>query len=448
MFHLARSTHQPSLWAVALVGLVTLCGHQLGLADEPITPPLPQQAVAPAEAMKAIEPLPPASIPDNPPPHEGALIDLPLVLEPPDIIVVEVLEALPGRPITGERLVRPDGTISLGFYGDVHVRGLNPEQAKVKILLHLRNFLADEVLGLIRFEIEGTKAGPLPSPGTKRPGTSAVAPDNRPFEKPDVVPSNNPPAIDPAKPGEATPSKPDTAKATRATRRSRRRSRRSAALVQSREPRVDPGAKAEELVVPKDEEVAGQFVYVEPAKSERVFVDIVAHKTKVYYVQGDVGTPGRLPFTGKETVLDAITYAGGLIPTAEPTDIILYRPGRGDIPSKNYKINYNAILKGDAKANLQMFPGDRLVVGRNPIITKSIELDRTSSAMNGMVTNVYQMVVAMRAAKGPNNQTLPGDLPPWLDRMWKDFYNDPGVLTNPQMFEASLPRWLGKSKKK
>src|SRR3974377_716892 len=28
------------------------------------------------------------------------------VVEPPDLIVVEVLEALPGRPITGERLPR------------------------------------------------------------------------------------------------------------------------------------------------------------------------------------------------------------------------------------------------------------------------------------------------------------------------------------------------------
>ena len=52
------------------------------------------------------------------------MIDVPLVVEPPDVLLIEVLEALPGRPITGERLVRPDGTISLGFYGDVHVRGL------------------------------------------------------------------------------------------------------------------------------------------------------------------------------------------------------------------------------------------------------------------------------------------------------------------------------------
>ena len=48
-------------------------------------------------------PLPP--IPDDPPPHEGAMISLPHVVEPPDLILIEVLDALPGRPISGERLV-------------------------------------------------------------------------------------------------------------------------------------------------------------------------------------------------------------------------------------------------------------------------------------------------------------------------------------------------------
>jgi polysaccharide export outer membrane protein len=70
------------------------------------------------------------------------------VLEPPDLVIVEVLEALPGRPISGERLVRPDGKISLGFYGDVYVAGLTVPEAKEKIILHLRKFMTDELLGL------------------------------------------------------------------------------------------------------------------------------------------------------------------------------------------------------------------------------------------------------------------------------------------------------------
>src|SRR5262245_49208721 len=71
------------------------------------------------------------------------------VVEPPDLLLVEVLEALPGRPITGERLVRPDGTITLGFYGDVYVSGLTTREIKEKIVIHLRKYLKDEVLGLL-----------------------------------------------------------------------------------------------------------------------------------------------------------------------------------------------------------------------------------------------------------------------------------------------------------
>ena len=79
------------------------------------------------------------------------------VVEPPDLILVEVLEALPGRPISGERLVRPDGKISLGFYGEVYVAGLTIPEIKEKIVLHLRKFLTDEVLGLV--EIDPRRTG-------------------------------------------------------------------------------------------------------------------------------------------------------------------------------------------------------------------------------------------------------------------------------------------------
>src|SRR3954447_14056521 len=109
--------------------------------------PIPQEAPPPFEGLdraaepartrgpvfgESIKPLPLTPIPDDPPPHEGAMHELPYVIEPPDLLLVEVLEALPGRPISGERLVRPDGSISLGFYGDVHVQGLTIRQAKEK----------------------------------------------------------------------------------------------------------------------------------------------------------------------------------------------------------------------------------------------------------------------------------------------------------------------------
>jgi protein involved in polysaccharide export with SLBB domain len=82
----------------------------------------------------------------NPPPPEPADAGR---ISVGDKILVEALEALPGRPINGERIVRGDGTISLEWYGDVKVAGLTRREAKVKIIEHLRQWLTDEVLGLI-----------------------------------------------------------------------------------------------------------------------------------------------------------------------------------------------------------------------------------------------------------------------------------------------------------
>ena len=97
-------------------------------------------------------------------PNEFKKVSMPdYIVEPPDLIVVEVLEAAPGRPISGERLVRPDGKISLGFYGEVYVAGLTLPEVKEKIVLHLRKYLHDEVLGLVKPDADGN---PITDPKT------------------------------------------------------------------------------------------------------------------------------------------------------------------------------------------------------------------------------------------------------------------------------------------
>ena len=77
------------------------------------------------------------------------------VVEPPDLIFVSLEKGLPGRPIDGERLVRPTGTISLGWYGDVEAAGLTVTQIKEKIIARLQPFLHDEQLGLIDLDSSG-----------------------------------------------------------------------------------------------------------------------------------------------------------------------------------------------------------------------------------------------------------------------------------------------------
>ena len=106
----------------------------------------------------------PAGAAAGAPPRELSKVAPPAyVVEPPDLIRVEVLKALPDRPIAGELLVRPDGTVTLGYYGDVYVAGLTLKEVKAKVVAHLRGQLGDEQLGLV-------EADP------KRPGrTMAVA---------------------------------------------------------------------------------------------------------------------------------------------------------------------------------------------------------------------------------------------------------------------------------
>ena len=95
---------------------------------------------------------------------------------------------------------------------------------------------------------------------------------------------------------------------------------------------------------------------------------MAAYNSKVYYVEGDVKEPGRLPITGSDTVLDAIHYAGNLLPMADPKNIRLIRriPGNPDATTV-LPVDYIEITTGtDTSTNHKLIPGDRLVVSRDP----------------------------------------------------------------------------------
>ena len=225
------------------------------------------------------------------------------VIEPPDLLVVEVLETLPGRPIVGDHLVRPDGTVNLGFYGEVYVTGLTLKEAKTKIVLHLRKYLSDEVLGLQGTDLEN-----------------------------------------------------------------------------------------------------GKVINVAPEDTDRVFVDIGAYNSKIYYVMGDVRRPGRLPITGNETVLDALQYAGGLTETAAVNNIRLVRPSPpGGCCPQTLPVNYAAIVYGgDTTTNYQLMPNDRLVVYRDPIVRTTIFINRLAAPFNSVVNTILTYGFTARTVKSIN----------------------------------------------
>jgi protein involved in polysaccharide export with SLBB domain len=376
-----------------------------------------------------LKPHPLTPIPDNPPPHEGAMIDLPYIVDPTDLILVEVLEALPGRPISGERLVQPDGRIDLGFYGEIPVRVLTPQQIKVAVIKHLRRFLSDEVLGLIAMPDEEPVEGPAVEEPAKTPKRAIPEPPKalNPFEPDRIKPASS-------RAGSAK-TRSTSARVARGRIPLRGARLRRTGNVLAEEPgpernqfKIDAGSKGR-ITITIEVDTQGRTPFepaepgppphlehpesarlVSPEECDRVFIDVTAYNSKNYYILGDVQTPGRLPWTGHETVLDALQFAGGFIATAEPKDIRLVRPARGGKPAKVYKVDLEAIQdKGDVTSNYQLFPGDRLIVGRNAVVKKTIEVDRLISPLQGIVGSMLQTAFALRAMQNASPEN-PGQL--------------------------------------
>jgi len=409
------------------------------------------------------------AIPDDPPPHEGAMIGYPVVIEPPDLVLIEVLEALPGRPISGERLVRPDGTLSLGFYGDVHVAGLTVKQAKVKIIQHLRPFLTDELLGLyeLRPVQESEKQEDAKPPKVRDPFPALPKDDGPPKLDRDETPKQA------ASKSHAFPS----VYKVRSVRQGKEvssyygRSRAGASIrllsrvqepeKKAEEPRLpvkipleaggqvtvtveaQPGAKREkeEAVEEADDLVAGPIR--DPKDSDRVFVDVTAYNSKFYYLQGDLAAPGHLPFMGHETVMDALDSGNGLLHTAEPRDIRLVRPGRGGKPARTYKVDLEAIRdRGDVTTNYQIFPGDRLVVGRNEAVKKTIQADRTAAGMQTVINSIMQESFMLRSLQTTSPENHEAILKNLVDFWIQEMKRPDGVTLDEQTLREALIRRL------
>jgi len=99
-----------------------------------------------------------------------------------------------------------------------------------------------------------------------------------------------------------------------------------------------------------------------------VLVDVLAYNSKVYYIITDGGGYGeqvvRLPCTGTETVLDALSNINGLPAVASKKDIWIARPTpSGTEGEQILHVDWDAITRGaQTTTNYQIFPGDRLYV--------------------------------------------------------------------------------------
>lgn len=94
-----------------------------------------------------------------------------------------------------------------------------------------------------------------------------------------------------------------------------------------------------------------------------ITVRLVTRQSKVYYVLGEVNSPGAFTLNGRETVLDALTTAGGLNDRASRRYITLSRPTAPHSCRVVLPVCYNEIVQlGDTSTNYQIAAGDRIYV--------------------------------------------------------------------------------------
>jgi polysaccharide export outer membrane protein len=275
--------------------------------------------------------------PPNPLPRELDKASLPAyVIEPPDLLTIDALRVVPLPPYHVEPLdalfiqvsdvdpnhpiepgifqIDPDGTVNLGlFYGKVKVVGLTTDQIAVAIEAHLKKL------------------------GFAAPRANVGLYQTRAFQ---LIRGEHLVRLD----GTISLGTYGSVYVTGLT--------------------IEEAKKAIETQLSK------------VLQNPEVSVDILAYNSKVFYVVTDGAGNGetivRLPITGNETVLDAMSSVGGIAPQGSKKRIWIARPkppsaGGGD---QVLPVDWNAIVQcGKTETNYQIMPYDRIYVKAQPLIT-------------------------------------------------------------------------------
>jgi polysaccharide export outer membrane protein len=318
--------------------MTTVRGQQ---PEAALVQPMPILGGAPSEKEKVS--LPPYIIE----PPDVLLIDaVKLVPRPPyriealDILQILVLGALPDSPIAGPFAVDPGGTVDLGpAYGKVPVAGMTIEQATQAIDAHLRGILRAPQVSVTLAQSAGQQ---------QIAGEHLVGPDG-------TVNLGTYGAVYVAG-------------------------------------MTIPQAKA-----------AIETLLSRTLDRPQVSVDVFAYNSKVYYIISEGAGFGdnvvRIPVTGNETVLDALSQVQGRT-RLNSKKIWIARPAPSGVGCDQIlPVSWDDITKGAATAtNYQILPGDRIFIAEDKLL-----------AMDGFISRItapFERIFGFTLLGAQTTQTL------------------------------------------
>jgi len=338
-------------WKHVLLGIVAVClllgltGCQpIDFRDESLEEPVPLELQPPRE--KTLVSLPAHRIA----PPDILTLEMPdMVPLPPyraaahDILQIQVWGTMPEAPINGYYLVEAEGRVTLGaMYGSVQVAGMTLEEIEQTITQQLLAILRDP-----RVSVQLAQ----PAPTQQVTGQYLVGPDG-------TINLRSYGSIHVA------------------------------------------GKTIPEAQLAIQEHLAGYF------DSPEVAVNVIGYNSKFYYVITEGAGQGdsviKVPITGKDTVLDAISTVNGLSQMSSK-NIWIARPVPGNgSPQQILPIDWDAIAAaGETATNYQIMPGDRVFIAEDQTLALTNLISKVTSPVQQLLGVAGQGVSTVR-----NTQTL------------------------------------------
>lgn len=99
----------------------------------------------------------------------------------------------------------------------------------------------------------------------------------------------------------------------------------------------------------------------------KVSVNVAGYNSKKYYVFGQAGGRGVRPYTGRDTLLDAV-LGSGVGQGSWTSRVQVIRPSHGETPVRRLRVNVDKMIKkGDWSKNILLEPDDIVYIPPTPV---------------------------------------------------------------------------------